>query len=116
MCLVASGLVDVGLPDRLKEGVRECVHGVCSPIQVCRSVLVPRARAHSVRPFVPEPVLTAHWATPANSGHGQILGNCESIEPYTSNIFARRVLSGEFQVVNKHLLKVSRRPSVSGAL
>lgn len=35
----------------------------------------------------------------------QILGNNESIEPYTSNIYSRRVLSGEFQVVNPHLLK-----------
>lgn len=35
----------------------------------------------------------------------QILGNNESYEPYTSNIYSRRVLSGEFQVVNKHLLK-----------
>ena len=35
----------------------------------------------------------------------QILGNNESIEPYTSNIYSRRVLSGEFQVVNKHLLR-----------
>jgi ribonucleoside-diphosphate reductase alpha chain len=35
----------------------------------------------------------------------QILGNNECFEPYTSNIYARRVLSGEFAVVNKHLLK-----------
>lgn len=35
----------------------------------------------------------------------QILGNNESIEPYTSNIYTRRVLSGEFQVVNPHLLR-----------
>ncbi|XP_060682368.1 ribonucleoside-diphosphate reductase large subunit isoform X1 [Hemiscyllium ocellatum] len=35
----------------------------------------------------------------------QILGNNESIEPYTSNIYTRRVLSGEFQIVNPHLLK-----------
>ena len=35
----------------------------------------------------------------------QILGNNESVEPYTSNIYTRRVLSGEFQVVNHHLLK-----------
>lgn len=35
----------------------------------------------------------------------QILGNNECFEPYTSNIYARRVLSGEFIVVNKHLLK-----------
>jgi ribonucleoside-diphosphate reductase subunit M1 len=34
----------------------------------------------------------------------QILGNNECIEPYTSNIYARRVLSGEFTVVNNHLL------------
>ena len=35
----------------------------------------------------------------------QILGNNEAIEPYTSNIYTRRVLSGEFQIVNYHLLK-----------
>ncbi|XP_072118541.1 ribonucleoside-diphosphate reductase large subunit isoform X4 [Mobula birostris] len=35
----------------------------------------------------------------------QILGNNESMEPYTSNIYTRRVLSGEFQIVNPHLLK-----------
>ena len=35
----------------------------------------------------------------------QILGNNECFEPYTSNIYVRRVLSGEFVIVNKHLLK-----------
>jgi len=35
----------------------------------------------------------------------QILGNNECFEPYTSNIYVRRVLSGEFIIVNKHLLK-----------
>ncbi|HRB72105.1 MAG TPA: ribonucleoside-diphosphate reductase subunit alpha [Flavobacterium sp.] len=35
----------------------------------------------------------------------QILGNNEAFEPYTSNIYTRRVLSGEFIVVNKHLLQ-----------
>lgn len=34
----------------------------------------------------------------------QILGNNESFEPYTSNVYNRRVLSGEFQVVNHHLI------------
>lgn len=34
----------------------------------------------------------------------QILGNNECFEPYTSNLYTRRVLSGEFIVVNKHLL------------
>src|SRR5688572_2426356 len=35
----------------------------------------------------------------------QILGNNKCFKPYTSNIYNRRVLSGEFVVVNKHLLK-----------
>lgn len=35
----------------------------------------------------------------------QILGNTESIEPQTSNVYSRRVLSGEFQIVNPYLLR-----------
>lgn len=35
----------------------------------------------------------------------QILGNNESFEPYTSNIYTRRVMSGSFDIVNQHLLK-----------
>jgi ribonucleoside-diphosphate reductase alpha chain len=35
----------------------------------------------------------------------QILGNNESFEPYTSNIYTRRTLSGEFVLVNSHLVK-----------
>ncbi|MCL4117451.1 UNVERIFIED_CONTAM: hypothetical protein GTU68_034409 [Idotea baltica] len=35
----------------------------------------------------------------------QILGNNECIEPYTSNLYTRRTLSGEYIIVNKHLLK-----------
>ncbi|KAG3078784.1 Ribonucleoside-diphosphate reductase large subunit [Phytophthora idaei] len=35
----------------------------------------------------------------------QILGNNESIEPYTSNMYNRRVLAGEFTIVNKYLMK-----------
>ncbi|MGB0862966.1 MAG: ribonucleoside-diphosphate reductase subunit alpha [Saprospiraceae bacterium] len=35
----------------------------------------------------------------------QILGNNECFEPYTSNIYSRRTLSGEFVVMNQHLLK-----------
>ena len=34
----------------------------------------------------------------------QIMGNNESIEPYTSNIYTRRVLSGEYIIINKHLI------------
>lgn len=35
----------------------------------------------------------------------QILGNNECFEPYTSNLYSRRVLSGEFIVVNKYLMR-----------
>jgi ribonucleotide reductase alpha subunit len=35
----------------------------------------------------------------------QILGNNESFEPYTSNIYIRRVLSGEFVIINPHLVE-----------
>lgn len=35
----------------------------------------------------------------------QILGNNECFEPFTSNVYSRRVLSGEFVVINKYLLK-----------
>lgn len=35
----------------------------------------------------------------------QILGNNESFEPFTSNMYLRRTLSGEFIMVNKHLLR-----------
>lgn len=35
----------------------------------------------------------------------QILGNNESVEPFTSNMYSRRVLAGEFTVVNKYLLR-----------
>jgi ribonucleotide reductase alpha subunit len=35
----------------------------------------------------------------------QILGNNECFEPYTSNLYTRRTLAGEFLVVNKHLMK-----------
>ena len=46
-------------------------------------------------------LLTAPMPTASTS---QILGNNECFEPYTSNLYVRRVLSGEFIVVNKHLL------------
>lgn len=35
----------------------------------------------------------------------QIMGNNESFEPYTSNIYTRRVLAGEFVLINKHLIR-----------
>jgi ribonucleoside-diphosphate reductase subunit M1 len=53
--------------------------------------------AHGLR----NSLLVAPMPTASTS---QILGNNECFEPYTSNIYARRVLSGEFIVVNQHLL------------
>lgn len=38
------------------------------------------------------------------AGTSQLLGNSECFEPYTSNIFTRRTIAGEFQVVNVHLM------------
>ncbi len=54
-------------------------------------------KKHGVR----NSLLVAPMPTASTS---QILGNNEAFEPYTSNIYTRRVLSGEFIVVNKHLL------------
>ncbi|MGI9533168.1 ribonucleoside-diphosphate reductase subunit alpha [Lutimonas sp.] len=55
-------------------------------------------KQHGVR----NSLLVAPMPTASTS---QILGNNEAFEPYTSNIYTRRVLSGEFIVVNKHLLE-----------
>ncbi len=55
-------------------------------------------RKHGVR----NSLLLAPMPTASTS---QILGNNECFEPYTSNIYTRRTLSGEFIVVNKHLMK-----------
>ena len=38
----------------------------------------------------------------------QIMGNNESFEPYTSNMYTRKVLAGEFVLINKHLIKYLR--------
>ncbi len=57
-----------------------------------------KIKEHGVR----NSLLLAPMPTASTS---QILGNNECFEPYTSNIYTRRVLSGEFQIVNPHLLK-----------
>jgi ribonucleoside-diphosphate reductase alpha chain len=57
-----------------------------------------KVKKHGVR----NSLLLAPMPTASTS---QILGNNECFEPYTSNMYTRRVLSGEFVVVNKHLLK-----------
>ncbi|CAH0243835.1 Ribonucleoside-diphosphate reductase 1 subunit alpha [Pedobacter sp. Bi27] len=59
-------------------------------------------RKKVVKDGVYNSLLVAPMPTASTS---QILGNNECFEPYTSNIYTRRVLSGEFVVVNKHLLK-----------
>lgn len=55
-------------------------------------------KTHGVR----NSLLLAPMPTASTS---QLFGNNECFEPYTSNIYTRRVLSGEFIIVNKHLLK-----------
>ena len=61
-------------------------------------VLRSEVKEHGVRnSLLMAPMPTASTA--------QILGNNECFEPYTSNIYTRRVLSGEFIIVNKHLLR-----------
>ncbi len=61
-------------------------------------VLKEEVKEHGVR----NSLLLAPMPTASTA---QILGNNECFEPYTSNIYTRRVLSGEFIIVNKHLLK-----------
>lgn len=61
-------------------------------------VLREEVKEHGVR----NSLLVAPMPTASTA---QILGNNECFEPYTSNIYTRRVLSGEFIIVNKHLLK-----------
>ena len=60
-------------------------------------VLKEEIQAHGLR----NSLLLAPMPTASTA---QILGNNECFEPYTSNIYTRRTLSGEFIIVNKHLL------------
>ncbi|APZ46450.1 ribonucleoside-diphosphate reductase subunit alpha [Polaribacter reichenbachii] len=61
-----------------------------------------KLRTQVMKHGVRNSLLVAPMPTASTS---QILGNNEAFEPYTSNIYTRRVLSGEFIVVNKHLLE-----------
>ena len=61
-----------------------------------------KLRKSVIKHGVRNSLLVAPMPTASTS---QILGNNEAFEPYTSNIYTRRVLSGEFIVVNKHLLE-----------
>ncbi|OZJ06389.1 Ribonucleoside-diphosphate reductase large chain [Bifiguratus adelaidae] len=58
-------------------------------------------KANIVKHGLRNSLLLAPMPTASTS---QILGNNECFEPYTSNIYQRRVMSGEFQIVNHHLL------------
>lgn len=62
----------------------------------------PSLRARIAKHGVRNSLLLAPMPTASTA---QILGNNESIEAYTNNIYTRRVLSGEFQIVNHHMLK-----------
>ncbi len=57
-----------------------------------------RIQTHGLR----NSLLLAPMPTASTS---QILGNNECFEPYTSNLYTRRVLSGDFTIINKHLVK-----------
>jgi ribonucleoside-diphosphate reductase alpha subunit len=59
-------------------------------------------RQNIIKKGVRNSLLIAPMPTASTS---QLLGNNESFEPYTSNIFVRRVLSGEFVLINAHLVK-----------
>ena len=61
-----------------------------------------KLRKDVIKHGVRNSLLVAPMPTASTS---QILGNNECFEPYTSNLYTRRVLSGEFIIVNKHLLK-----------
>lgn len=61
-------------------------------------ILKDEIKEHGIR----NSLLLAPMPTASTS---QILGNNECIEPYTSNIYTRRTLSGEFVIVNKHLMR-----------
>ncbi|GAA5020902.1 ribonucleoside-diphosphate reductase [Marivirga lumbricoides] len=61
------------------------------------TALKQEVKKHGVR----NSLLVAPMPTASTS---QILGNNECFEPYTSNIYSRRTLSGEFVIVNKHLM------------
>ncbi|CAM6111256.1 unnamed protein product [Calypogeia fissa] len=94
-----------------EEGIYETYHG--SPVS--KGILQPdmwgvttsdrwdwsSLRAEIGKQGIRNSLLVAPMPTASTS---QILGNNECFEPYTSNIYTRRVLSGEFMVVNKHLL------------
>ena len=76
----------------------------CEPVDINKLVegkswesLIEEIKAHGTR----NSLLTALMPTASTS---QLLGNYESFEAFTSNMYTRRTLAGEFIVVNKHLI------------
>lgn len=69
----------------------------------CKLIQWNKLRENIQRYGVRNSLLIALMPTASTS---QIMGNTESIEPYTSNMFTRRTLSGEFIVINKHLFRL----------
>jgi ribonucleoside-diphosphate reductase alpha subunit len=61
------------------------------------SALKQKIQTHGLR----NSLLVAYMPTATTA---QILGNNESFEPFTNNVYLRRVLAGEFQVINRHLI------------
>ena len=59
-------------------------------------------RANIAKDGIRNSLLLAPMPTASTS---QILGNNECFEPYTSNLYSRRTLSGEYIIVNKHLMR-----------
>lgn len=59
-------------------------------------------KARVVRSGMRNSLLTALMPTATTS---QILGNCESFEPFQANVFKRSTMAGEFVVVNRHLMR-----------
>jgi len=64
------------------------------------------AMKERVKKGVRNSLLVAPMPTASTS---QILGNNECFEPYTTNIYLRRTLAGEFVIVNKHLVKALKK-------
>eukprot|EP00439_Symbiodinium_sp_Y106_P053442 s867_g7.t1 len=70
--------------------------------ELSSSLSLSRFRERIARHGLRNSLLVAPMPTASTA---QILGNNESFEPYTQNLYVRRTLSGEFVTVNRHLLK-----------
>ena len=90
----SEGLLQFDLWDA-EQGTTEATTAGCPRYDW--AALKARVRTHGLR----NSLLVAPMPTASTA---QILGNTECFEPFTSNVYARRVLAGEFPVVNRHLV------------